>query len=130
MLCMVRTKARKPGPPRHFLREWRVYRDLSLERVVEQLKILATERPAAAMSARIGFTHGNLSRIERFGVPYNQYLLELLAEIYKTDPGSLIMRDPSSEDAIWSIWDQIPPVERPHAADVLKTFVGKGRKVS
>jgi hypothetical protein len=38
--------------------------------------------------------------------PYNQELLEALAELYRTDPASLIMRNPADPDAMWSLWDQ------------------------
>ncbi len=51
-------------------------------------------------------SHAQLGRIERGLQPYNQALLEALADLYRTDPASLIMRDPTNEDAIWSLWDQ------------------------
>jgi hypothetical protein len=38
--------------------------------------------------------------------PYNQGLLEALADLYRTDPASLLMRDPSNPETIWSLWDQ------------------------
>lgn len=123
-MCMTRTRAKKASKPRHFLREWRNYRHLSLEKVTEHLRALAEARPNYG-SKRIGATHGNLSRIERGEVPYSQPLLEMLAEIYQTDPASLIMRNPKDPDAIWSIWDQIEPLQRMHATDVLRTFVHK-----
>ena len=121
-LCMARTPRDKAKQPRHFLRQWREYRGLSLEQVTDRLRTLAEERPEPA-SKRIGATHGNLSRIERGKVPYSQPLLELLADIYATDAASLIMRNPTDREAVWSIWDQIEPTQRPHAEDVLRTFI-------
>jgi transcriptional regulator with XRE-family HTH domain len=82
--------------PRHFLRQWRKFRGYTLEHVAE----------------RVGMTHQNLGKIERGKVPYNEVLLDHLAEIYRTDRGSLIMRDPSIKDSFWSIYDQLAPPER------------------
>jgi len=89
---MVKTKVL----PRHFLRAWRKFRGYTLEHVAE----------------RIGMTHQNLGKIERGQVPYNETLLDLLAEVYRTDKGSLIMRDPTRKDSFWSIYDQLAPPER------------------
>lgn len=82
--------------PRHFLREWRKFRGYTLEQAAE----------------RVGMTHQNLGKIERGKVPYNEVLLDILADIYRTDRGSLIMRDPTVRDSFWSIYDQLAPPER------------------
>lgn len=88
--------ARSATKARHFLREWRKFRGYTLEGVAE----------------RIGMSHQNLGKVERGKVPYNEPLLDLLADIYRTDKGSLIMRDPSQKDPLWSIYDQLAPPER------------------
>ena len=95
---------------RTYIRQWRQHRGLTLER----------------LSDRVGLTHGALSKIERGKRPYNQLLLEALAEALGTDPASLLMRDPSDPDGIWSIWDQIPASDRPRAIDVLKALARAG----
>jgi transcriptional regulator with XRE-family HTH domain len=132
-MCMVRTK-KNPKKPGHFFRQWRKFRNLSLEQVTERIKELAAARyPTESEKKafrRIGATHGNLSRIERGLVPYNELLLELLAETYQTDKASLLMRNPEDPSGIWSIWDQIPATERDHAAEVLRTFVPKSDKAA
>lgn len=87
--------AKKPSA-RHFLRQWRKFRGYTLEQAAE----------------RVGMSHQNLGKIERGKVPYNETLLDLLADIYRTDKGSLIMRDPSLKDGFWSIYDQLAPPER------------------
>lgn len=96
-----RPKARLFGP--HFLRQWREEagkkhrgREYTLEEVGEV----------------VGLSHAQLGRIERRLQKYNQELLERLAELYGTEPASLIMRDPSKEGGIWSIWDQAMAGER------------------
>lgn len=88
--------AKTSSAPRHFLRQWRKFRGYTLEHVAE----------------RVGMTHQNLGKIERGMVPYNEPLLDALAEIYRADRGSLIMRDPEVKDSFWSIYDQLPAPER------------------
>ena len=60
----------------------------------------------------VGMSHAQLGRIERGLQPYNQALLESLAELYRTEPASLIMRDPTRDDAIWSLWDEAKEGQR------------------
>jgi len=98
------------GQKRTYIREWRKYRGLTLER----------------LAARVGLTHGTLSKIERGLLPYSQYQLELLADALNTDPPSLLMRNPKDPDGIWTIWEQIPPEERPRAIEVLKALARTG----
>lgn len=85
-----------------FLRQWRKHRDLTLERAAERI----------GEAAGTGLTHGQLSRIERGEQPYSQAILEAAAKAYRTDPASLLWRDPTNPEAIWSIWDQAKPGER------------------
>jgi transcriptional regulator with XRE-family HTH domain len=87
-------KVRLYGP--HFLRQWREHRDKTLEEVGEA----------------VGLSHAQLGRIERRLQKYNQELLEALAELYGTEPASLIMRDPTKGDAMWSLWDQAEKGQR------------------
>lgn len=86
----------KAPSARHFLRQWRKFRGYTLEQAAE----------------RVGMSHQNLGKIERGQVPYNETLLTILADIYRTDRGSLIMRDPTRPDPLWSIYDQLAPPER------------------
>jgi transcriptional regulator with XRE-family HTH domain len=113
---------------RHYLRAWREARDLTLEEVAERIGILGEGRREAgdALNAPTSITHASLSRIERGLQPYNQVLLEMLAEIYRTDPASLLMRDPSDPDGLWSIHDQLRPVERVQLVEIAKTIKRTG----
>jgi len=79
-----------------FLRQWRQHRNKTLVQVAEELHV----------------THGYLSKVERGIQPYNQELLERLAEIYRCEPVDLLIRDPSEPTAIWSLWDRAKPGER------------------
>lgn len=100
----------KTLPVRHYIRQWRKHRGLTLESLAE----------------RIGMTHQNLGKIERGLVPYNQVLLESLATELRCAPADLIMRDPSAPNDLWSIWDQLPLEQR----EAFKTVVMGTRKAS
>lgn len=100
----------RTGPKSTFIREWRKHRHLTLERV----------------AARVGMTHGNLSKIERGLQPYDQPMLEALADALTTDVASLLTRNPLDPEGIWTIWDQIPQTERPRAIEVLKALTRTG----
>lgn len=66
---------------RHFLREWREFRNLTQEQAAE----------------RIGWDRTSLSRVEKGQVPYSQGLLEAAAEAYNADVVQLLNVDPSKE---------------------------------
>ena len=113
--------------PGHFLRQWRKSLDLTLEAVAERVELLSASRSIDDPDLRpISMTHATLSRIERGKIPYNQHLLELLAEIYQTDPASLIIRDPSDPDPLWSIYDTLQPVERRQVVEMAKVLKRTG----
>jgi transcriptional regulator with XRE-family HTH domain len=86
------------------MRQWREYKEMTLEEVGEA----------------VGLSHAQLGRIERGLQPYNQELLEALAELYGTAPASLIMRDPTNDEGIWSLWDQAKEAERIDTAKYLE----------
>ena len=65
----------------------------------------------------------NLSKVERGILPYNQEMLERLADALMTDPASLLMRDPTKTDAIWSIWAQASPGERVQIEAVAQALI-------
>ena len=102
LLCVSGTKTK--------IRQWRQYRGFTLVQLAE----------------RVGITHGQLSKVERGIRPWGQPLLEILAEELGTDPVSLLMRDPTDPEGIWSIWDQVPQTERPRALSILKAFTRTG----
>jgi transcriptional regulator with XRE-family HTH domain len=96
----------KQPKSRHYIREWRKFRELTLERLAE----------------RIGMTHQNLGKIERGKVPYNQVLLELLAAELRCEPVDLIIRDPNMPNGIWTIWDQLEPAAQEQIVQIAETF--------
>lgn len=109
-VCMAKRahplKRRRPI----FLRQWREHRGKTLVQVAEHIHM----------------SHGQLSRIERGDQPYNEELLDVLADLYMCDPVDLLIRNPLNPDGIWSIWDRVPAVERPKALAVLEAFTRTG----
>lgn len=68
-----------------YLRQWR---KLKPGRTLEQV------------AAELHITQPQLGRIERGDQPYNQDLLEALAELYGCEPDELIWRDPTKEGQV------------------------------
>lgn len=94
----------------HFIKQWRKYRGYTQTKLAE---IIGTSVP-------------NLSRIETFQQPYTQDFLEACADALMTDPASLIMRDPTKQDAMWTIWDQAKPGQRLQIIEIAKALLKTG----
>jgi transcriptional regulator with XRE-family HTH domain len=109
---VVKVKPRFRQPPHHltFIRQWREDRGLTLERLAD----------------RVGTTHASLSRLERGLQPYSQTMLERLADALRTDTASLLIRDPTDPDGIWSVWDRAKPAERRQIVEIAKTLIKTG----
>lgn len=101
-LCMA-GKTHRPT----FMRQWRQHRDKTLVQVAEELHV----------------THGYLSKVERGLQPYNQELLEALANIYNCDIVDLLIRDPTEPESIWSLWDRARPGERRQIESVAEALI-------
>jgi transcriptional regulator with XRE-family HTH domain len=86
----------RPKFRRTYIAQWREYRNLTQEQLADRLEM----------------TQSHLSMLENGKRGYTQETLEAVAEALQTDVASLLMRDPSAPDAIWSIWDQAKAAER------------------
>jgi transcriptional regulator with XRE-family HTH domain len=91
---------------RHFIREWRKFRGLTQVQLAE----------------RIGIDKTYLSKIESGKRRYDQPFLEAAAEVLGCAPADLIMRDPTDPEGIWSLWDNLAPVERKQLVEIGKTI--------
>jgi|ERR1035437_2405506 hypothetical protein len=113
---ITRFKA-KYRPKPNFIRKWHKSKpNLSLERLCERL----TEAQGCIIS------HSSLSRIERGLQGYSQRLLEAIAaELTNGDEASLLIRDPTDPEGIWSIWDNAKPAERELIVGLAKTVLKK-----
>lgn len=95
---------------RTFFAQWRKHRQLTQDQLAD----------------RMGTTKTRVSMKETGKEPYDQLYLEALATALNTDPASLLMRDPTDHDAIWSIWEQAKPGERRQIVEVAKTLIRTG----
>jgi transcriptional regulator with XRE-family HTH domain len=96
-----------------FLREWRKFKKLSQEEAAD----------------RIGTTQGNLSKIERRDLPYNQDFLEKAALAYGCDPEDLISINPIKPDAprlVYNKLRQASPAMQKRAIDILEALLKAG----
>ncbi|TNE58639.1 MAG: XRE family transcriptional regulator [Sphingomonadales bacterium] len=102
----------KTTPHRHFIKEWRKHRGLTQEQLASRLEIDRT----------------TISKIESGKQEYSQGFLEAAAYALRCDPADLIMRDPTTPSAVWSIWDAIPDSDKPRAIAILSTFADLSKK--
>jgi len=92
---------------RHFIKEWRKYRGLTMDRLADRLEI----------------SKATLSRIESGKQPYTQDTLEALADALSCEPADLIMRDPTAPGAIWSLWDRASQAQRQQIESVVRALM-------
>lgn len=95
---------------RTFIKEWREFRSLTQEQLAE----------------RVGTSKASVSRIEAGTQSYTQDLLEAFGEALRTEPASLLMRNPSDESSVWSLWDRAKPAEKQMIEEIAKTIVKTG----
>ena len=89
------------------IRQWRLHRGLTLETVAE----------------RIDMTPGLVSLVERGLRGYTQDTVEALASALRTDPATLLTRDPTDPNAIWAIWDKAKAGQRKQIVDAARKIV-------
>jgi len=90
-----------------YIRQWRQHRGYSLDKLADMVPM----------------DKSNLSKVERGILPYNQEMLERLADALMTDEASLIMRDPTRNDAIWTIWEQASKGERQQIEAIAQALI-------
>lgn len=98
--------------PKNYIRQWRKRPGYGLSLV--------------RLGERVGMSHASLSRIECGLQPWNQSLLLALSEALGTDWVSLLTRDPSDPEGLWSIWDQAKPGQRQQIVEIAKTLLKTG----
>jgi transcriptional regulator with XRE-family HTH domain len=100
----------KRRAPRHFIKQWRIFRGLTQEQLAE----------------RVGVTHGAISQLERGITNYTQEMLESLAFALQCEPADLIMRNPETDAwSAWAVFDNIrdlPETELRRVAAVIEAI--------
>ena len=98
--------------------KWRRHVHLTQKQVVDRLQALDDPLLPA--------TEASLSRIENGKQPYNQRVLEALADIYSIDfpvePADLIGRDPTKEGRIYDLMARLGPRELDEAEAVIEAL--------
>jgi transcriptional regulator with XRE-family HTH domain len=95
-------------PP--YIRQWRQAKGMSLEQV----------------ALGVPMDKGNLSKVERGLLPYNQEMLERLGDILGTEPGNLISRDPTKEGKVIDLVQRLSENELVQAERVLSAMFKAG----
>jgi len=93
---------------RTFLKAWRLYRGLTLERLAE----------------RVGVQPSALSYLERGQSAYNQGMLEALAEALNVTPSHILEVDPTKDGEVIDLVRLIDDRNRDQAIRVLKALTG------
>lgn len=92
---------------RTYLREWRTFRGFTQVQVLDRLEAFDDEN--------IPLTAASLSRIETGKQIYTQRILEALADIYQTDPASLLGRNPTQEGHVIDLLARLSDDDRNRA---------------
>jgi transcriptional regulator with XRE-family HTH domain len=107
--AMGRKRKERLRHPGHYLREWREFRDMTGEQLAEA----------------IGRSPASISQLENGRQGYRQKTLEDLARALRTDPASLLGRNPFDPDGVWALADRIsraPPNARRAAIAVIDSL--------
>lgn len=107
---MARNPKKPPQKPKWrvtFLRAWREHHGKSLE----------------VVAAKMGKTHGQLSRIERGISPYTQKILEIAAVEYGCTVQDLLSRAPTEADSIFGVWGKLDDAQRRRAVRMFEAMI-------
>lgn len=109
-------RARPKAPPRqwgrNYVKEWRIFRDLTVD----------------ALSEATGMSTGNISALENRRQGYSAEGLEKLAKALKTTPAALLGVNPLAEgtDSFWLLWEKATPQDQETTKIMLKRLIEAG----
>lgn len=109
----VKTNFKSADGPRHFIKAWRKFRGLTQEQLASRMDVAVS----------------TISQLETGKQGYSQPTLEALAEAMSCQPADLLMRDPSRDNVIWSIEEQLkkaPPERQSQIIAVVETMLRTG----
>lgn len=112
-LHMPRIKQPKRARSRHFLKEWRKFRELTQDEMAE----------------RTGCVRTTYGRIEAGQVPYSQDFIELAAAALQCDVTDLLSHGPKDESALWALIQRLKrtdPVTRERILTVAEALAKTG----
>jgi transcriptional regulator with XRE-family HTH domain len=94
-----------------YFKEWRKYRHLTQDQVVDRL--------ASLDDPLIPQTTASLSRLENGKQLYTQRIVEALAEVYQCEPDHLIGRNPEMAGEVIDLWGRLSEQQRRQAMAVI-----------
>lgn len=75
----------------HYLKQWRVYRGLSLRKLADRMEL----EPGVPITS-----HANIGRIENFQQPYSQEIMEAAASALECTVIDLLTVDPTKDGEV------------------------------
>lgn len=93
-----------------YLREWRQYRGLSLQKLADRLET----------------SKGRIADLEKRVTRFNDDVLAQLAEALDCEPYELLMRNPLDERELWTVYDGLP-AEDQQAVNTMIRALARGR---
>jgi transcriptional regulator with XRE-family HTH domain len=102
----VKSRVQSGGRRRHFIQEWREYRELT----------------QAQLAEKIGVSISTISQLENSKQGYSQATLEALADALMCQPADLLKWNPLVEDDLRTIWESPDHPARRQLAEIAKTF--------
>jgi transcriptional regulator with XRE-family HTH domain len=111
-------RPRAKSPPaqwsRTFIKEWRIFRNLTVEK----------------LSEATGMSTGNISALENRRQGYSAEGLEKLSKALKTTPAALLGVNPLADgaDSFWLLWEKASPKDRETLTIMAGRLVDSSRK--
>lgn len=102
----VKSRLKQPQRRRHFIKEWRKHRGLTQDQLAD----------------RVGVATSTISQLETGKQGYSQPTLEAIADALQCEPADLLMRNPQTPDAIWTIFEGLDPPAMNQIIEIAKTF--------
>lgn len=103
------------GPQKHYIKEWRKYRGLSLRKLADRMESAPGENL---------ISYSSLSRIESGDQPYSQPILEALSEALDVSVASLLSSKPGVEADIIELFSRLDDSAKDQALKILKAMSG------
>lgn len=100
---------------KHFIREWREYRGLSLRKLADRME----KSPGVPLTS-----HANIGRIETNQQPYSQDILEAIADALNVSVTDLLTVDPTKDGEVVDLVRLIKAKDRDAAIRILRALTG------
>lgn len=99
---------------RHYIREWRKAKGLSLRRLADRLEVTPGGEPL--------LSYVSLGRIEKGEQPFNEETIDAIAEALGVTRLMLLEIHPEREGALIELFKRLPEKDQEHARRYLETL--------